>query len=104
MTEGPYLGTQAFISGTDISEMSILPTAKAARIFIMKIHVLSSAARYPVPVIARMNGHALGGVLIAIAPNIPIAASDTRFRMPDVQRGVPSTVGPALLPPLVGAG
>ena len=58
----------------------------------------------PVPVIARVNGHALGGgLLIAAAADLRIATSEALFGMPEVQRGVPSTVESALLPAQIGS-
>ncbi|KIW64129.1 hypothetical protein PV04_09084 [Phialophora macrospora] len=96
---------QAFVGGADISEMSNLPNAEAARTFITKIHLACQAFRdLPVPVIARVNGHALGGgLLIAAATDMRIASSTALFGMPEVQRGVPSTVESALLPAIIGS-
>lgn len=106
ITGGPCSGKQAFIGGADILEMSTLANAEAARTLITKIHLACQAIRdLPVPVIARVNGHALGGgLVIAAAADFRIATSDALFGMPEVQRGVPSTVESALLPGMIGAG
>lgn len=98
-------GRNAFIGGADISEMSSLPTPEAARAFIRRVHLACRALReLPVPVIARVNGHALGaGLLVMAAADLRITSSDALFGMPEVQRGVPSTVESALLPGIVGA-
>lgn len=106
VTGGPCAGNQqAFIGGADISEMKDLPNADAARTFINKIHLACQSMRnLPVPVIARVNGHALGGgLLIMAAADLRIATTEALFGMPEVQRGVPSTVESALLPSQLGS-
>lgn len=106
VTGGPCKGgQQAFVGGADISEMKDLPDAEAGRNFITKLHLACEALReLPVPVIACVNGHALGGgLLIAAAADLRIATSEALFGMPEVQRGVPSTIESALLPTQIGA-
>ncbi|KIW98229.1 uncharacterized protein Z519_01813 [Cladophialophora bantiana CBS 173.52] len=99
------VGQQAFIGGADISEMKDFSNAEAGRTFINKLHLACKALRdLPVPVIARVNGHALGGGLVVMASaDLRIATSDARFGMPEVQRGVPSTIEAAMLPAQIGA-
>ncbi|KIW34021.1 uncharacterized protein PV07_00823 [Cladophialophora immunda] len=106
VTGGPCsVGQQAFIGGADISEMKDFPNAAAGRTFINKLHLACKALRdLPVPVLARVNGHALGGGLVVMASaDLRIATSDARFGMPEVQRGVPSTIEAAMLPLQIGA-
>ncbi|KIW82188.1 hypothetical protein Z517_05215 [Fonsecaea pedrosoi CBS 271.37] len=106
VTGGPCsVGQQAFIGGADIAEMKDFPNAAAGRTFINKLHLACKALRdLPVPVIARVNGHALGGGLVVLASaDLRIATSDARFGMPEVQRGVPSTIESAMLPLQIGA-
>lgn len=106
VTGGPCVGSRrAFIGGADISEMKDFSNAQAARTFITKIHLACSALRnLQVPVLARVNGHALGGGLVIMAAtDLRIAVPDALFGMPEVQRGVPSTVESALLPVQIGA-
>ncbi|KAH8817408.1 ClpP/crotonase-like domain-containing protein [Xylogone sp. PMI_703] len=104
LTGGECTTGRAFIGGADISEMMHLPNAEAARTFITKMHIACKALRdLPVPVIARVNGHALGGGLaVMAATDMRIARSDALFGMPEVQRGVPSTAESALLPLQIG--
>jgi enoyl-CoA hydratase len=98
-------GTRAFVGGADIAEMARLD-AVTGRAFIGQIHRICEAIRrLPVPVIARIQGYALGGGLeIAAACDLRIAADDAKFGMPEVRIGIPSVVEAALLPLLVGWG
>jgi enoyl-CoA hydratase/carnithine racemase len=95
-----------FVGGADIRRMAAIPDAEAARAFIGLVHGSCRAVRdCPVPVIARIEGYALGaGLELAAACDLRIAADDARFGMPEVRVGIPSVVEAALLPALVGWG
>lgn len=99
-------GTRAFIGGADIGEMSRLSGPDAARAFITRVHRACDAMRRaPVPVIARIQGHALGaGLEIAASCDMRIASRNAAFGMPEVRIGLPSVVEAALLPGLIGWG
>ncbi len=98
-------GTRAFIGGASIDEMATLD-GPAARVFIGRIHHCCEALRrLPVPVIARIQGYALGaGLEIAAACDVRVAAQGSWFGMPEVKVGIPSVVEAALLPMLIGWG
>ncbi len=98
-------GDKAFIGGADIHEMAALDAA-GARQFITLVHETCQALRrLPVPVIARIDGYALGaGLEMAAAADIRLASSRSRFGMPEVKVGIPSVVEAALLPLLIGWG
>lgn len=98
-------GERAFIGGADIRDMAALDEA-SAREFITLLHRACDAARrLPVPVIARIEGYALGaGLEVAAACDIRIAAEGARFGMPEVKVGIPSVIEAALLPSLIGWG
>jgi enoyl-CoA hydratase/carnithine racemase len=98
-------GEKAFIGGADIDEMAQLDAATAEG-FITRLHRCCEALRdLPVPVIARIQGYALGGGLeIAAACDIRIASEKAIFGMAEVKLGIPSVIEAALLPPLVGWG
>ena len=98
-------GTRAFVAGADIREMASLDAA-SARAFISGLRDLCNAVRhFPVPVIARLQGHTLGGGLeLAMAADLRIAADDAVVGMPEVKVGIPSVVEAALLPRLIGWG
>lgn len=98
-------GTKAFIGGADINEMSQLD-AVSGREMITRLHRCCEALRdLPVPVIAKINGYALGaGLEIAAACDLRIASDTAHFGMPEVKVGIPSVIEAALLPPLIGWG
>jgi enoyl-CoA hydratase len=99
-------GDKAFIGGADIAEMSALADAEAGRRFITRLHRCCDSIRaIPVPVIARINGFALGaGLEIAASCDVRIAAENAVFGMPEVRLGIPSVIEAALLPLLIGWG
>lgn len=79
-------GPKSFIGGADLTELSTLPDAAAARKFISNVHETCTAIRTcPVPVIARINGFALGaGLEIAAACDLRVAGRGSVFGMPEV--------------------
>ncbi|MBA3811359.1 MAG: enoyl-CoA hydratase/isomerase family protein [Caulobacteraceae bacterium] len=99
-------GDRAFVGGADVDEMASLSGPEAARAFIGKVHRCCAAVRAaPVPVIARIGGHALGaGLELAASCDLRVAAEGATFGMPEVKLGIPSVVEAALLPGLVGWG
>lgn len=99
-------GSKAFIGGADIGEMGAIADETQARGFITRVHGCCDAVRAaPVPVIARIEGYALGaGLEIAASCDIRVASDTAVFGMPEVKLGIPSVVEAALLPSLVGWG
>lgn len=96
-------GEKGFIGGADIKEMAAL-TRDSAQRFISGLRGLCDALRhFPVPVIARMPGWCLGGGLeLALACDIRVAADNTHVGMPEVKVGIPSVIHAALMPRLIG--
>jgi enoyl-CoA hydratase len=96
---------KSMIGGADIKEMVGLDQ-KSAEAFITRLRDLCEAIRrFPAPVIARLPGWCLGGGLeVAAACDIRIAAHDAKFGMPEVKVGIPSVIHAALLPRLIGFG
>jgi len=98
-------GDRAFVAGADVREMAVLDGDEARR-FITLVHQTCACLRaLPVPVIARINGAALGaGLELAASCDFRIAADGALFGMPEVRLGMPSVVEAALLPQLIGWG
>ena len=96
---------KSMIGGADIKEMAKLDQ-KSAEAFITRLRDLCEAIRrFPAPVIARLPGWCLGGGLeVAAACDVRIAADDAKFGMPEVKVGIPSVIHAALLPRLIGFG
>jgi len=98
-------GDKAFIGGASIPEMAAL-TRDSARGFITLVHRTCDALRrLPVPVIARIDGYALGaGLEVAASCELRVATTRAKFGMPEVKVGIPSVVEAALIPRLIGYG
>lgn len=98
-------GERAFVGGADLAELAGLDR-DTARDFITLVHrVCDGFRRLPVPVIARIDGYALGaGLELAAACDLRVASARSQFAMPEVRVGIPSVVEAALLPQLIGHG
>ena len=96
---------KAWVVGADIDEMAALDRGSAAT-FIAALHRAMVAIRdLPVPVVAKIDGFALGGGMeLAAACDLRIASTEARFGMPEVQVGLPSVIEASLLPRLMGLG
>jgi enoyl-CoA hydratase/carnithine racemase len=98
-------GERAFVGGADIAELASLDQ-DSARDFITLVHrCCDGFRRLAAPVIARIDGYALGaGLELAAACDLRVASGRARFGMPEVRVGIPSVVEAALLPQLIGHG
>src|SRR5436190_2585234 len=98
-------GERAFVGGADICELAALDQ-NSARDFITLVHrCCDGFRRLAIPVIARIDGYALGaGLELAAACDLRVASERAMFGMPEVRVGIPSVVEAALLPHLIGHG
>src|SRR3954470_22154354 len=99
-------GDKAFIAGADISELAHVTAVEAERSSSFGQAVLNVVENLGKPVIAAINGFALGGGCeTAMACTIRIAAENAKFGQPEVKLGLlPGGGGTQRLPRLVGKG
>jgi enoyl-CoA hydratase/carnithine racemase len=99
-------GDKAFIAGADISELAHVDAYEAEESSRFGQGVLDLVENLGKPVIAAINGFALGGGCeTAMACTIRIAAEHARFGQPEVKLGLlPGGGGTQRLPRLVGKG
>ena len=100
-------GDKAFVAGADISEFSSFEPQQAKALARHGNQVLFDfIAQLEKPVIAAINGYALGGGLeLAMACHLRIAAQHAKMGLPEVSLGViPGYGGTQRLPALIGKG
>lgn len=100
-------GAKAFAAGADIAELNALGNARAGEEQARRGQALTtSLERLRVPVIAAVNGFALGGGCeLAMACDIRVASSSARFGQPEVSLGIlPGYGGTQRATRLVGEG
>jgi enoyl-CoA hydratase len=100
-------GQKAFAAGADIGELNALPGAHAGEAQARKGQALTRAIeRLRIPVIAAVNGFALGGGCeLAMACDIRVASENAKFGQPEVNLGIlPGYGGTQRLTRLVGEG
>lgn len=97
---------KAFVAGADISEMAHLSEEEGLAFGRRGSAVFKKIEDLPFPVIAVVNGFALGGGCeLAMACDIRIASAKARFGQPEVGLGIiPGFSGTYRLPKLVGQG
>ncbi len=99
-------GEKAFVAGADIGELATLDAIAAAGLAARGQAVFSLIEECGKPVIAAVNGFALGaGCELALACSIRLAADTARFGQPETKLGlIPGYGGTQRLPRLVGKG
>ncbi len=99
-------GEKSFVAGADISELAAQTAASARELALRGQRVFGLIENLGKPVIAAVNGFALGGGCeLAMACTIRLAADTARFGQPEVNLGlIPGYAGTQRLPRLVGKG
>ena len=97
-------GEKAFVAGADITEINQLSPLGAKRFARRGADGISRLTRLSVPVIAAVNGFALGGgTEMALACDFIYAARSARFGLPEINLGIiPGFGGTQRLPRLIG--
>jgi len=95
---------KAFVAGADIAEMVNKKPEEATAFSKLGQNTFGSFAKMEIPVIAAVNGFALGGGLeLAMGCDFRIASSKAKFGQPEVNLGlIPGYAGTQRLPRLVG--
>ena len=97
-------GPKSFVAGADIGEMSTMNPKKGEAFGVAGNKVMSQVASFPCPVIAAVNGYALGGGFeLALACDLRLASEKARFAFPETGLGItPGFGGTQRLARLVG--
>ena len=99
-------GEKSFVAGADISEMAHLNEQEGYAFGQLGDRVFRQIELLPIPVIAAVNGFALGGGCeLAMACDIRICSNNAKFGQPEVGLGItPGFSGTVRLPRLIGQG
>ncbi len=99
-------GEKAFVAGADIQELANLTGAKAERIATRGQELMWKVENLGKPVVAAINGFALGGGCeLALACTFRYASANARIGLPETGLGlIPGYGGTQRLPRLVGKG
>ncbi|MDK2823411.1 MAG: enoyl-CoA hydratase [Clostridia bacterium] len=99
-------GEKAFVAGADIAQMKELDVLTGRKMTMLGQDVFNEIENLDKPVIAAVNGFALGGGCeIAMACDIRIASEKAKFGQPEVNLGIiPGYGGTQRLPRLIGKG
>jgi enoyl-CoA hydratase len=98
-------GDRAFVSGGDLKELAAIRTEEEAAAMAWRMRsICDRLASFPAPVIAALNGHALGGgAEVAVAADIRLAADDIMIGFNQVALEImPAWGGAERLAALVG--
>ncbi|MGH7505465.1 MAG: enoyl-CoA hydratase-related protein, partial [Longimicrobiales bacterium] len=99
-------GSKAFVAGADIGELATMGPLSGVSVSRDGQQVFRQLERMRKPVLAAVNGFALGGGLeLALACHLRIASSNAKFGLPEVKLGIiPGYGGTVRLPRIVGRG
>jgi len=99
-------GDRAFAAGADIEEFTDLDALAGHRFALTGQSVFNAIEGLPKPVVAAVNGFALGGGCeLALACHLRVASENAQFGQPEVNLGlIPGYGGTQRLPRIVGRG
>ena len=99
-------GGKAFVAGADIGELAKMGPVTGIAVSRQGSDAFRFLERMGKPVIAAVNGYALGGGMeLALACHLRVASENARFGLPEVKLGIiPGYGGTVRLPRIVGKG
>jgi enoyl-CoA hydratase len=99
-------GEKAFVAGADINELAVQTPTSGREHALAGQHVFALVENMGKPVIAAINGYALGGGCeLAMACTLRVAADTAKVGQPEISLGlIPGYAGTQRLPRLVGKG
>ncbi|MDD3400202.1 MAG: enoyl-CoA hydratase-related protein [Eubacteriales bacterium] len=99
-------GEKAFVAGADIAQMRDMSRKQAEEFSALGNDLFSRIAKFPIPVIAAVNGYALGGGCeLALSADICICSQNAMFGQPETSLGIiPGFGGTQRLERKIGAG
>ena len=99
-------GDKSFVAGADIGSMSTMTKAEGEAFGKLGNDIFLTIENFPLPVIAAVNGFALGGGCeLAMSCDIRICSDNAMFGQPEVGLGItPGFGGTQRLPRIVGLG
>ncbi len=97
-------GEKAFVAGADITELAKLNALQAKNFSVQGHRTINKLQSLPIPVIAAVNGYALGGgAEIALASDFIYASANAVFGLPEITLGIiPGFGGTQRLTRLIG--
>lgn len=99
------IGEKAFCAGADLSEFLTAPPPVKARAVRWERDIWGMMASISQPIIAALHGFVLGsGIEMSLFCDIRIAATNSRFGLPEVKLGmIPAAGGTQTLPRTIGS-
>ena len=99
-------GEKSFVAGADIAAMSVMTKAEGEAFGKMGNDIFRSIETFPIPVIAAVNGFALGGGNeLAMSCDIRICSENAMFGQPEVGLGIiPGFGGTQRMARIIGTG
>lgn len=99
-------GDKSFVAGADIKQFKLLDATSGHAFAVRGQAVFNRIEQFPKPVMAVVNGFALGGGSeLSLACHLRVASEKARFGQPEVNLGlIPGYGGTQRLPRIVGKG